>query len=146
MPTFIYIIGQKTLSGCPYLNTLTARKLLITRGKSKPARLYRTHTCKHFHLDIITSTEIKSLWRARALSIGLRGGGLKQLLPVMSPCIWSSLLLCFALLPLSCQPKDLLPALPSTSLCPNFIYFLFFLTTLCQRPNALCRPPSPPPF
>lgn len=54
------------------------------------------------------------------------GGALKQLLPVMSPSFWSSLLLCFALLLLSCQPKDLHPRLPSTSLYPNFILFFIF--------------------
>lgn len=136
MPTFIYIIGQKTLSGCPYLNTLTARKLLITRGKSKPARLYRTHTCKHFHLDIITSTEIKSLWRARALSIGLRGGGTQAALAcdeslylVLSPFVL-------------CPPAPVLPAQgspPRSALhlsLPQF--YLFFIFSDHPLPASKC--------
>ena len=62
--------------------------------------------------------------------MGWRGGGLKQLLSVMNPCI------SFCVLP-SCliSPGISNPCSALYLSQPQFYFFLFFLITFCQPPN-----------
>lgn len=81
----------------------------------------QTHTYKHFHLDIIASTEIRSLLRAPVLSISLMGWGGTKAALVRDESLY--LLLCFILLPH--QPRDLQPLLCPLPLSAPILFFYF---------------------